>query len=173
MAPAQDNILITVNGVTRTILLSDTESAGELKNWLRNGNITVKMNDYGGFEKVGELPWYLPTSNRSVSTVAGDVMLYQGNNIVIFYGTNTWSYTPLGQIENVSADEIRNFLSGGEIEAILSVDVQSGIRDAEADVEETPAVYTLQGIKVDMRDRKLTDLPSGFYIIDGKEHLIK
>ncbi|MDE6006111.1 MAG: hypothetical protein K2G67_00960 [Muribaculaceae bacterium] len=66
------------------------------------------MNDYGGFEKVGELPWSLPTSNSQISTVPGDVMLYLGNNIVILYGTNSWWYTRLGKIEGMTADEIRD-----------------------------------------------------------------
>ena len=169
MAQAQDKIYVTVNGVTRSVILSDSEAAKELRNRVNNGNITVKMNDYGGFEKVGELPWSLPSSNRQISTVPGDVMLYQGNNIVIFYGTNSWSYTPLGKIEGMTAEEIRDFLTDGHIEAILSANVQSGISDVEADRNEQQSVYTLQGVKIDMEGRTLADLPSGLYIINGEK----
>ena len=172
MAQAQERINVTVDGVTRTILLSDSEAAKELKNRLSDGNVTVKMNDYGGFEKVGELPWSLPTTNRQISTVPGDVMLYQGNNIVIFYGTNSWSYTPLGKIEGATADEIRDFLGEGQIDAILSVDIQSGVSEVNTDYNEDN-VYSLQGTKIDMRGRTSADLPTGIYIINGKKQLIK
>ena len=173
MAQAQDKIYITVNGVTRNILLFDSEAAKELKSRVSKSNITVKMNDYGGFEKVGELPWSLPTSNRQISTAPGDVMLYMGNNIVIFYGTNSWSYTPLGKIEGLSAEEIRNFLVGNHIDVILSADIQSGILDVNADCSEELSVYNLQGVKIDMKGRTLADIPAGLYIINGKKHLIK
>ncbi|MDE6273007.1 MAG: hypothetical protein K2M31_08380 [Muribaculaceae bacterium] len=173
MSQAQDKIHITVNGVTQTILLSDSEAAMELKNRVNSGDIRVKMNDYGSFEKVGELPWSLPTSNLQISTIPGDVMLYQGNNIVIFYGTNSWSYTPLGKIEGMTPDEIRNFLAGDRIEAILSADTQTGISDGKADCSQKPTVYTLQGIKIDMSDQSLSDIPDGLYLINGKKQLIK
>ncbi|MDE7414408.1 MAG: hypothetical protein K2N05_11585 [Muribaculaceae bacterium] len=173
MAQAQDNIYITVNGVTRNIILSDSEAAKELKKRVSNGEFTVQMNDYGGFEKVGELPWSLPTSNSQISTVPGDVMLYLGNNIVIFYGTNSWSYTPLGKIENMTAEEIRHFLGSGHIEAILSADVPTGISDVITDRRGELSVYTPQGVKIDMRGCTLADLPTGLYIINGKKQLIK
>ncbi|MDE7410326.1 MAG: hypothetical protein K2N09_09950 [Muribaculaceae bacterium] len=173
MSEAQERLYITVNDVTHSIVLSDTEAAKELKKRVNAGNVTVTMNDYGGFEKVGELPWALPTSNRQISTVPGDVMLYQGNNIVIFYGTNSWSYTSLGKIEGMTSDEIRNFLAGSHIEATLSANFQSGVSDVKADHSENPAVSTLQGVKIDMRGRTPADLAAGVYILNGKKYLIK
>ena len=173
MAHAQDKIHITVNGVTRIIILSDNEAAKALRDRVNKSDVTVRMNDYGGFEKVGELPWSLPTSNRQISTVPGDVMLYLGNNIVIFYGTNSWSYTPLGKIENATLDEIRSFLSGSNIEATLSADIHSGVSDVETDCCEELSVYTLQGVKIDMAGRSPEDLPAELYIINGKKQLIK
>ena len=173
MAQAQDRIYITVNGATRSIILSDSEAAKELGNRVRNGNITVKMSDYGGFEKVGELPWSLPTSNRQISTSPGDVMLYLGNNIVIFYGTNSWSYTPLGKIEDMTAEEIRDFLAGGNIDATLSADAISGISGVNADSSGELTIYTLQGVKIDMSGRTLEELPVGSYNINGKMYLVR
>ena len=171
MAAAQERIYITVNGATHCIVLSDNEASRELKNRVNSGNVTVTMNDYGGFEKVGELPWSLPTSNRQISTVPGDVMLYQGNNIVIFYGTNTWSYTSLGKIEGMTAEEIRGFLAGSHIEATLSANRLSGISEIEAESKEGQTVFTLQGIRIDMSGRTLSDLPEGLYIINGKQYI--
>ncbi|MDE5874054.1 MAG: hypothetical protein K2H15_00290 [Muribaculaceae bacterium] len=173
MMNANDKISLTVNGRTLIISLADTEAARKLKTLIDTSSLTIRLNDYGGFEKVGELPWSLPTSNRQISTVPGDVMLYQGNNIVIFYGTNSWSYTPLGKIEGVSAEELRNFLAGSRIDATLSADPQSGISDVKTDRSEELTVYTLQGVKIDMRGRTLAELPSGLYIVNGKKHLIK
>ncbi len=173
MVNAQNKIVLTVNGKSMNITLADTEAAHKLKSFVEESPVTVRMNDYGGFEKVGELPWSLPTSNRQLSTVPGDVMLYQGNNIVIFYGTNSWSYTPLGRIEGVTSDEIRSFLAGSHLDAILSADNQSVVSDVKTEGIEELSVYTLQGVKLDMRGRTLADLPSGLYIINGKKHLIK
>lgn len=173
MSEAQERLYITVNGATHSIALCDTEAAKELKSRVNAANVAVTMNDYGGFEKVGELPWSLPTANRQISTVAGDVMLYQGNNIVIFYGTNSWSYTPLGKIEDMTSEEIRAFLAGNQIEAILSADKQSGVSVAENECNENLTVYTLQGVKINMSGKTLSDLPVGLYIINGKKQLIK
>lgn len=172
MIKAQNRISLTINGQSMCITLADTEAARTLESLVADSPVTVRMSDYGGFEKVGELPWALPTDNRQISTVAGDVMLYQGNNIVIFYGPNSWSYTPLGKIEGATADEIRDFLAGSTVEAILSTEAQSGISDVPTDRIET-SVYNLHGAKIDMSGRTLSDLPGGLYIINGEKRLIK
>ena len=173
MVKAQNRISLTVNGRYMSITLADTEAARTLESLVGALPVTVRMNDYGGFEKVGELPWSLPTANRQISTVAGDVMLYQGNNIVIFYGTNSWSYTSLGKSDGATADEIRDFLAGRSIEATLSADAQSGISVAPTDKIDTQTVYNLQGTKIDMSGRTLSDLPRGLYIVNGEKRLIK
>ena len=174
MANAQNKIEITANGRTMTATLADTDAARQLLSRLDNGSVSVRMNDYGGFEKVGALPWSLPTSNRQITTSAGDIMLYQGDNIVIFYGSNSWSYTPLGRIDGADASEIRNFLSGSSIEVTLSKGIQTGVNDITADnTGDEPEIYTLQGIKINLDGRKISDLPKGAYIINGKKRLIK
>lgn len=119
MVNSESTITLTIDGHSKEITLADTKAARELKSRLESSPITVRLTDYGGFEKVGLFPWSLPTENRQVNTTVGDVMLYQGDNIVIFYGSNSWSYTPLGKIENVTASELRNFLSQGTIEITL------------------------------------------------------
>ena len=173
MANAQNKLDITANGRTMTATLADTEAARQLLARLDNGPVTVSMNDYGGFEKVGALPWSLPTDNRQITTSAGDIMLYQGNNIVIFYGSNSWSYTPLGRIEGAGASEIRDFLSGSSLQVTLSKAGQTGLDGLTADCDADSGIYTLQGHKIDLAGRKLSDLPKGVYIINGKKQLIK
>ena len=51
---------------------------------------------------MGALGQDLPTSDRQTTTRAGDIVLYQGNQIVIFYGSNAWSYTRLGKIDDLT-----------------------------------------------------------------------
>ena len=65
--------------------------------------MTIQMSDYAGFEKVGALGTSLPTSNSQTTTQAGDIVLYQGNQIVLFYGSNSWSYTRLGTIDDLTS----------------------------------------------------------------------
>lgn len=171
MVNAQDRIQLTVNRSTKDIVLADTQAAKKLMSLLEESHISVRISDYGGFEKVGALPWSLPTENRQMTTSPGDVMLYQGDNIVIFYGENSWSYTPLGRIEGASADELRSFLSGSSIEATLSVG-NSGVADIEAESESEPVIYNLQGVRVRLTGGSISDLPKGMYIINGKKRLI-
>ncbi len=97
---AQTKILLSVNEMSLTATLVENEATRELVAMLEKGPIDIEMNDYGGFEKVGAFPQSFPTSNRQITTEPGDIMLYQGNNMVIFYGSNSWSYTPLGKIED-------------------------------------------------------------------------
>ena len=72
---------------------------------MRESPITIGMSDYGGFEKVGSLGESLPTSDRQTTTEEGDIVLYSGNQIVIFYGTNSWRYTRLGHVDNLDGWE--------------------------------------------------------------------
>ncbi|MDE6394328.1 MAG: hypothetical protein K2K77_03205, partial [Duncaniella sp.] len=134
---------------------------------LGSSPITVSMEDYGGFEKVGELPRSLPTSNSQITTVAGDIMLYQGDNIVIFYGSNTWSYTRLGKIDNATSAEIREFLGSGDIELTISLS-KAGINDVREDAAVAEQVYDLSGRPVTQRP-----LRAGVYIIGGVKTVIR
>lgn len=93
------NIEITVNGKTFSATLNDNEAARAFAEMLP---LTLDMSDYSGFEKVGSLGTSLPTSNQQTTTQSGDIVLYNGNQIVIFYGSNSWSYTRLGKVDDLS-----------------------------------------------------------------------
>ena len=99
---SQMEITIDVNGNKLTAALADSTAAKELAEKLKSGSVTVTLNEYGGFEKVGDLPWSLTKSDKQVSTEPGDIMLYQGDQMTIFYNSNSWSYTKLGSIENTT-----------------------------------------------------------------------
>ncbi|MCR5807406.1 MAG: hypothetical protein K6G68_10305 [Oscillospiraceae bacterium] len=116
----ENKITLSVNGNTLSVTLADTDAAKELSQKLKDGAVTIDLKEYGGFEKVGALPWSLTTSDENTETKPGDIMLYQGDQITIFYGSNTWSYTKLGTIDDVTADELEKFLSGKSITVTLS-----------------------------------------------------
>lgn len=105
---------ITINGNKLEVALAKNSSVDALVNILKQDDITYTADDYGVFEKVGSLGHTLPTSNSQITTEAGDVILYSGNQIVLFYGSNTWSYTKLGKINGYSASELKTLLGGGK-----------------------------------------------------------
>lgn len=167
MATAQNKLYITVGSRTLTATLAENAATRSLIKLLESGPVTISMSDYGGFEKVGGLPQSLPTSDTRITTNPGDIMLYQGRNMVIFYGSNTWSYTPLGKIEGVTAASLREFLGNGNINMSLSVSNTSGIDDVAADKENKHIIYDLQGNRFEQPPT------SGIYIINGKKVFIK
>jgi hypothetical protein len=99
----------------------ENPSVVALKELLAEGNITIEMSDYGGFEKVGSLGRSLPRNDTRITSEPGDLILYQGNSFVIFYSPNTWSYTRLGKINDVSQDELRRILGSGNVTITLSL----------------------------------------------------
>jgi len=117
-----DNKLkISVNGTELTATLEDNSSAQALTELLKQGNITVDMSDYGNFEKVGELPQSLPKNDEKITTVPGDIILYQGNKITIYYAENTWDFTKLGHINNITQEELKTLLGDGDVTVSLSI----------------------------------------------------
>ena len=103
------------------VQLEKNSSADGLAEKLSLGAIELEMSDYGGFEKVGELPWELPTNDTQITTVPGDVILYQGNKITVYYGENTWSFTKLGHID-ATREELLSALGSGDVQVRLSLE---------------------------------------------------
>lgn len=104
-----------------TAVLSDNSSAAAFYNLLKKGPLTVSMQDYGSFEKVGSLGTSLPRNDTQITTSAGDIILYQGNQITIYYDKNSWNFTRLGKVEGVSQAELKKILGKGNVTAIFSV----------------------------------------------------
>jgi hypothetical protein len=117
----EDQIRITVGANSFLVTLEDNESAAALRELLCGGDLTIPASNYGGFEKVCQLGTRLPSNDRQTTTQAGDVMLYSSNQLVIFYGSNTWAYTRLGKVEALTAGELEEILSGPETEITLSI----------------------------------------------------
>ena len=110
---------VTVNNVSFTATLENNQAAQALVDMMRNGPLTLAMQDYTGFEKVGPLGASLPASDVQTTTQSGDIVLYNGNQIVIFYGSNSWSYTRLGHIDDLTG--WADALGSGDVSVTLSL----------------------------------------------------
>ncbi len=108
---------VEVGGSQFTATLEDNEAVVQM---MEENPVTIQMSDYAGFEKVGSLGASLPTSNSQTTTQAGDIVLYQGNQIVIFYGSNSWSYTRLGRIDDLTGWE--SALGNGDVTVTFSLE---------------------------------------------------
>ena len=93
----------------------NNDAVTALKEEVRKQPLVIDMSMYDDFEQVGELGISLPTSDKQIETEAGDIMLYAGDNIVVFYGSNTWAYTPLGKITDKSPEEMAELLGQGYV----------------------------------------------------------
>ncbi len=113
-------INVKINDYTFTATLNDNEAANAFFEMIKTEPVTIKMSDYGGFEKVGSLGVTLPSSDMQTVTDAGDIVLYQSNQIVIFYGSNSWSYTRLGRIDDV--DGLRKAITGSTVNVTFSAE---------------------------------------------------
>ncbi len=108
-------LVIDVAGTLFYATLEENGSADEFAERLSIAPVTVDMHDYGGFEKVGDLPWTIPRNDTTITTVPGDVILYQGDQITLYYGENTWEFTKLAHIENVTKEELLKALGDGNV----------------------------------------------------------
>ena len=116
------DLTITVNDTVLTASLADNSSAQALRELLAEGPLTIDMRDYGSMEKVGPLGTELPRNDEQIFTEAGDLILYQGNSFVMYYAPNSWNFTRLGKINNMTADELREVLGDGSVTVTLSID---------------------------------------------------
>ncbi len=117
-----NSIRLTVKvGKTFTATLADNSSADALMKLLSEGDVTVEMEDYGNMEKVGPLGTDLPRNDRRISTGPGDIILYQGKYLVIYYSTNSWNFTRIGKIDNADGAQLKSALGSGGVTVTLSL----------------------------------------------------
>ena len=114
-------MIVNVKGTEFKATLENNSAAETLVSMIENNPLELDLRDYGGFEKVGSLGFSLPSSNTQITTHSGDIVLYQENQIVMFYGSNSWSYTKLGHIDDLRGWE--DALGRGNVTVILSVDI--------------------------------------------------
>ena len=159
-----EKLYITIGNQTLPVTLVKNNATEALMAALAANPITYEADDYGGFEKVGALGMSLPTNNQQLTTQAGDVILYSGNQIVLFYGSNSWSYTRLGRIEYESLEQLKSFLKAGQgrVSVTLSEENATDISSAKADDNDSDGYIALNGVRMQSPAR-------GIYIKNGKK----
>lgn len=115
-------LVIEINGERFAADIADNSSAEAFIKKLSAEPLTVELHDYGNFEKVGPLPWSLPTNDEQITTELGDVILYQGDQITIYYDVNSWSFTRLAKIGSPNLDHLRDALGDGDATAVFWVE---------------------------------------------------
>ena len=101
----------------------ENDSVKAIKEMLAGGSLTIQMSMYGGFEQVGSLGQAITRNDSQTVTEAGDIVLYSGNQIVVFYGSNSWSYTRLGRITDKTPSELADLLGSGDVTITLSLEM--------------------------------------------------
>jgi len=161
-------LYITIGNDTQSVTLVDNDATQQLVSRLQSGDIDVVLDTNGSFEIWGPLGFALPTSNQQITAQPGDVILYGGSNICIFCGTNSWSYTRLGHIDGLSADELREFLKIGQNDIYVKLSLSDGdtaILQAKAS-DNNAISYSMTGSRADCTT-------SGVHIRNGKKILLK
>lgn len=106
---------LNIAGTDVAVAWEDNQAVAELKALAADGPVTVELHRYGGFEQVGPLGTSLTSSDVQITTESGDIVLYAGDQISIFYGPNSWSYTRLGHITNKTVDEMTDLLANSDV----------------------------------------------------------
>lgn len=111
-----------INGESVSVEWENNDSVKEIRNLCSSNPITINMRMYGGFEQVGSIGAEIPRKDKQITTSPGDIMLYSGNQLVVFYGSNSWSYTRLGKITDKNDSELEKLLSAGDVSITISLE---------------------------------------------------
>ena len=112
---------MTIGNTPVTVAWEDNASVEVLRALCAQGPLTIDLHMYGGFERVGDIGESLPRDDAQTTTQAGDIVLYSGDQMVVFYGSNSWAYTRLGHITDQDADGLRTLLGNGDVTVTLTV----------------------------------------------------
>ncbi len=118
---AEDFIYAHIGQDVLTIKTENNSSATAFVNLLRKNDLTIEMHDYGNFEKVGSIGSSLPRNDKRITTKPGDVILYQGNQITIYYDENSWNFTKLGEVQDLEQEELKKILGAGNVSVRFSL----------------------------------------------------
>ena len=108
-----NSLELTIEDSTLNVTWENNESVNALKDLANNG-LSISMHKYSNFEQVGSIGYTLPSNDKRIKTIPGDIVLYSSNQIVIFYGSNTWEYTKLGHI-NLEESELKELLGNNDV----------------------------------------------------------
>lgn len=176
-----DKMYITIGEQTQSVTLVDNAATRALVEKLQQAPVSVTLNSSGGFEIWGALGFSLPTSNQQLAAQPGDVILYNGSNICLFYGSNSWSYTRLGKIDGLSESELRTFLKAGESNITVMLSLSSGTT-AIRSLTTNPSIPNIarppiafpkgEGNVYSLNGQRMKNPSAGIYIKNGKKVIL-
>ena len=114
-ADAGEDMILQINGNEVPVIWESNEAVDKLRELVAGGGIEIQMSMYGGNEQVGPIGSELPSDDEQTTTKPGDIVLYSSNQMVIFYGSNSWAYTRLGRIAGMSDAELADLLGNGDV----------------------------------------------------------
>ena len=121
-AIGDSTMIMMIDGTKVNVEWEDNQAVERLRDMAKDGDITIQMSMYGGFEQVGSIGQSLPRDDKQTTTGSGDIVLYSGNQMVVFYGSNSWSYTRLGHISDKDEAEMADLLSQGDVTITISTE---------------------------------------------------
>ena len=154
-----------VNGKVLKILAAENSSADAFIDLLKSGDVPVEMHDYGSFEKVGPLGTTLPRNDEQITTEPGDVILYQGDQITIYYDVNNWSFTRLGKVQDLSQAELKDILGSGNVTVTFSL--SEGRMEPESS-KVLVVIFSRTGHTKPLAEYIAEDLNADLYEIEAK-----
>lgn len=163
-----DKMYITIDGHEQSVTLTNNSATKALVEKLQQAPVDVTLNSSGGFEIWGALGFSLPTSDQQTNAQPGDIVLYNGSNICMFYGSNSWSYTRLGKIDGLSESELRTFLKAGESSIKVTLSLSSG---ATA-INGTRSISADDGTYYSLNGQRVEHPTKGLFIRNGKKVII-
>ncbi len=118
----EKSLHLYINETVAAVAWEDNDSVAALKELCKDAPLTIQMSMYGGFEQVGPVGTRLPSNDVQTTASAGDIVLYSSNQIVVFYGSNSWAYTRLGHITDQDASGMARLLSNGNVRITISME---------------------------------------------------
>ena len=110
---------LLVNETEIPVIWENNDSVNEIMTEASKGDIIVSMSMYSDNEQVGSLGKSYTRNDKQTTTHNGDIVLYSGSNIVLFYGSNSWAYTRIGKMD-LSEAEVTELLSNGNVSVRLT-----------------------------------------------------
>ena len=117
-AEEEKRMMLKIGDRQVPVTWEDNASVEALTKLADRSPLTIQMSMYGGFEQVGPIGQTIDHDDADITTEAGDIVLYAGDQIVVFYGSNSWAYTRLGHID-LSQDELTDLLANGDVTLTL------------------------------------------------------
>ena len=111
----KESLAFSIDGTVVSVEWEDNASVAALRELVQTQPLEIQMSMYGGFEQVGAIGQSLPRNDVQTTTSYGDIVLYSGDQLVVFYGSNSWAYTMLGHIEDKSQEDLKNLLGNGDV----------------------------------------------------------